>query len=502
MFSKKLPATFIPANGESHQSILSIAAIVCDWLGWEIVYASQTGIIAHTPKTAFSYGHEITLRLEGDGLSIVCSSKQSSLFDIGKTKKHLNSFISTFEEHSTTPEDTKRARYEELRSMFEKNADQDLLAPGNFEAFSKEAGALSYFKPRKGYIATPVIAILNIFVFIVMTASGVDLLNPDPMDIHVWGGNYGPDTLNGQWWRIFSCGFIHIGVVHLLMNLYGLLLAGSLLETIIGTSRFIAVYILTLICSSILSMYWHPGLISAGASGAIMGLFGVLLSLLTTNILPKPVRMVFLPNLAIFVVMTLANGMKEGIDNAGHIGGLTGGIVIGYAIYPSLRPKASSVLRALTMGGTAVLVGSFAIWGFLYTGAPQRVVFSHLRLNEIVENYNRRLNKFVELESMALEPVRQSEQIGGFTEQIVDDITNRGIYYWDECIKLLDSNSLSMLPGDMKRRNDLLLNYCYTRKKQFYLVDRYVRENSEQYLPALKTLQAECDSIIIELAGQ
>src|SRR6185503_435126 len=108
---------------------------------------------------------------------------------------------------------------------------------------------------------------LNVLVFLAMVFSGVSILKPTGIDIINWGGNYGPLTLSGDWWRLISCVFVHIGILHLLFNMYALYMVGVYLEPMLGKTRFIAAYLATGICASLASIWWHDEPVaSAGAS--------------------------------------------------------------------------------------------------------------------------------------------------------------------------------------------------------------------------------------------
>jgi rhomboid protease GluP len=172
-----------------------------------------------------------------------------------------------------------------------------------------------------------------------MLISGVHILLPENQDLLNWGANFRPMTLEGQWWRLFTACFLHIGILHLLLNMYALLYVGLLLEPYLGKTRFLAAYLISGIAASMTSLWWHDFTISAGASGAIFGMYGVFLALLTTNLLDKSVKKALLTSIAVFVGYNILNGLQpnSGIDNAAHIGGLISGLIIGYAFVPSLR---------------------------------------------------------------------------------------------------------------------------------------------------------------------
>lgn len=180
--------------------------------------------------------------------------------------------------------------------------------------------------------ATYTIIGINVLVFILMLFDGAGLLDSNTL-VHIkWGSNYSPLTLSGDWWRLITNIFIHFGIIHITMNMYCLYSVGVYLEPILGKVKYIAAYLCTGILASITSLWWHSeGVNSAGASGAIFGMYGLFLALLTTtNLIPKKIRRALLQSTVIFVVYNLVYGIKSGVDNAAHIGGLLSGFILGY----------------------------------------------------------------------------------------------------------------------------------------------------------------------------
>ena len=93
-----------------------------------------------------------------------------------------------------------------------------------------------------------------------------------------WGANRGLLTLGGEWWRLFTCMFLHIGVIHLAFNMWCLWDLGALAESLYGHWTFASVYLISGVAGSVASVAWHPGTVSAGASGAIFGIAGALIA--------------------------------------------------------------------------------------------------------------------------------------------------------------------------------------------------------------------------------
>jgi rhomboid protease GluP len=194
-------------------------------------------------------------------------------------------------------------------------------------------------------IVTPVILGLNMLYFGVMALSGVSFIDPTVEQLVLFGANFGPLTLNGEWIRILTCTFIHIGFLHLLLNMWFLWNLGSIAERAYGNLPFLLIYIMSGLGGSILSLWWNPTLVSAGASGAVFGIAGALITFLwleTHTLINDAVRDTRNSMLA-FVGYNLFSGFtNSGIDNAAHIGGLAVGLAMGALLHRSLgvaRPR-------------------------------------------------------------------------------------------------------------------------------------------------------------------
>jgi rhomboid protease GluP len=145
---------------------------------------------------------------------------------------------------------------------------------------------------------------------------------------------------NGQWYRIITSMFIHIGFLHIFFNMYALYFLGSIVETLFGKERFLFIYFFSGVLGNILSLFFYYNSMSAGASGAIFGLSGFLLvyglyrkdtvlnlrSFATSAILP-------------FIIFNVIFGFipHSHINNAAHLGGLLGGAIFGFFLSPHER---------------------------------------------------------------------------------------------------------------------------------------------------------------------
>lgn len=319
-------------NGLTPEQFLVLALEAATGLGWQVRYLSQSGIVAIVRQQA-----QVMVRIERGKVVVTSSSINTELFDFGKNKKVVTSFIAAFE--SLTPnlsQEYLAARFEALLP-FLPPPEADAFVQTRPKARSTLGDVWAIFKPVQGYFITPIILNLNLLVFLLMSLSGVSMLQPDSVSLIQWGANLGERTVAGEWWRLLTACFVHIGAFHLFMNMYALLLIGAQLEPRLGTKRFLAAYFITGAMASLASLFWHSYTISAGASGAIFGMYGVFLALLTTSLVEKANRRQLLASILFFVIYNLLNGLKPGIDNAAHIGGLLSGLLIGYGFVPRLR---------------------------------------------------------------------------------------------------------------------------------------------------------------------
>jgi rhomboid protease GluP len=203
---------------------------------------------------------------------------------------------------------------------------QPELQPQPVGAFPPQAVAVS-----RQPLATSALLAINIAVFLAMLASGGNWINPAPEHVLRWGADYGPLTFNGQYWRLITSMFLHFGIIHLFGNMWCLWSLGQLTEKLLGPLAVIGSYLLTGIGADLLSLSWAPMRISAGASGAIFGIAGVLITTLYygKHNLPKESVNRLLGYVLRFSFLNLLFGLKDHVDNMAHLGGLVTGLLIG-----------------------------------------------------------------------------------------------------------------------------------------------------------------------------
>ena len=210
---------------------------------------------------------------------------------------------------------------------------------------------------------------INVAVFVAMSlAVGVTVLGSQAwlqLSVHL-GANYGPYTLSGDWWRLLACVFIHGGLLHIAFNMWCLWNLGRLAESVYGHWTFAAVYLICGLSASLGSLIWHLSnpVPSVGASGAIFGIAGALISsfYLGEFSLPRAAIGGLQRSVVTFVGYNLFFGaMIGGIDNAAHVGGLLMGLLLG-ALIAKVAPNQDDFLRRIAV----LLIGVFIVAGAVF----------------------------------------------------------------------------------------------------------------------------------------
>jgi len=172
--------------------------------------------------------------------------------------------------------------------------------------------------------------------------SGISLTEPTTQQLLTWGANFGPLSLGTQPWRIFASNYLHIGIIHIALNMWCLWNLGLLAERIFDPWTYVLTYTACGIAGSIASLGLHPMVVGAGASGAIFGLAGALITALYMGKLPIPKHALspIMRSLVTFAGYNLFFGaVVPGIDNSAHIGGLLAGLALGAALAQTLTSQ-------------------------------------------------------------------------------------------------------------------------------------------------------------------
>ena len=307
----------------------------------------------------------------------------------------------------------------------------------------------SVFDPKGKHLITAIIIGLNVLVFIAMAISGVNLMEPTSENLLKWGANFRPFTLQGEWWRLLTCCFLHIGIFHLLINMYALLYIGIMLEPLLGRTRYLVAYLLTGLLSSVASLAWNAYTVSAGASGAIFGVYGVFLALLTMPHLIHPqIRKPLIKKHGLVCRAESWDRRDRDRRCCRSCGGLVSGLLMGYAYYPSLRKPWNSSLRNLTI--VVAIIAAIGLSFFIYHKVPDDIV-----------RYDQKMKIFASRDSLAIATFNQLADLPKGKER--DDLQAKGIQYFQQNIALLSDAANLRLPAVLQERNRKMIKYCMSQ---------------------------------------
>lgn len=185
---------------------------------------------------------------------------------------------------------------------------------------------------RKWPPVTTILIGICVAVYVAMVLSGVNPWEPSVPDLLKWGADKGPLSLGGEPWRILTSNYVHGGIIHIALNMWCLWNLGALAERIFDRWTYFLTYTACGLAGSLASLWLHPMETSVGASGAIFGIAGALITALYLGKLPVPPAAVrgTLKSLLAFAGYNLFFGAAVPfIDNSAHIGGLLAGLAIG-----------------------------------------------------------------------------------------------------------------------------------------------------------------------------
>ncbi|TXC76933.1 rhomboid family intramembrane serine protease [Luteibaculum oceani] len=453
-------------------SILTAA----EQLNWELFSLTENSFTFVSRMSWTSWGEKITISILEDEISIISCCAGVQIVDFGKNKENVARLRKELDNALLSPDEGAIVRYHNLLNSLEDAAEQQEI----------DANPLI---PNKVFLITPLLIWINVAIFLVMViGGGIHAITPDPGELIAWGANFKPLVFEGEYWRVLSSNYLHIGVIHLIVNLFALLQIGVFLEPLIGKTKFFVAYTIAGIFGSIISLYWNAPVVAAGASGAIFGMYGLFIALLLTRLIPKKTRSALLTSMVIFVAYNLLNGLNPGIDNAAHIGGLIAGLVLGFCFYPTLK-KPNDVSQKIVAYAISLSL-LFVVSAFALKNTT----------NEL-SVYQKNIEEFAYHEEQALifmnDPNQGKETIHAF----VANIDYVAIYHFKQAKTALLKNNQLELNDFQKERNSILLDYCNLRIESLELLKRALKEDTDKYDPAIERTMDKIEEIISTLTN-
>ena len=347
-------------------------------------------------------------------------------------------------------------------------------APTAFGGGDEQAARfwLTLFELTPRVYVTRALVALNVIVFVVMVASGVSATNPTPQVLVRWGALFGPLTLDGEWWRLLTCTFLHIGVIHLLLNMWVLATGGPIVERMVGNVGFLLLYLISGLGGSLAALLWSPNVVAAGASGAVFGVFGALLGVLRKQRGSIPgAALAGLKNFGVsFLLVNLLFGFSvPNISMSAHAGGAATGFLCGLVLSQPFTPEGAAARarqNVLTgvMGAVAVVLGALLV--------------STFRTNEA--EVDRDLERVAAVEQRVLDTYNAATaraDRGEITELELAAIVERDVLpEWRSAIGRLAAHA--QVPGPLGKHLAAVIGYMRLRQEGWELFVQAVREQS------------------------
>jgi rhomboid protease GluP len=490
----------IAINNIDKETVLAIAYQAMKNLNWIIQFAGEDKILGSTAGGWKTKGQQLLVSMENNELTVCSEMVNGESFDIfGKNKKNTAAFITAFEAAKTSTdatviEDNKEAIIA-LRATTIKAAEEE-------QRQAEEVDKAMNLSGSNLYVTYAIIAI-NVLIFILMAINGAGIFEPDGL-VHIkWGSNYSPLTLSGDWWRLITNVFIHFGIIHLAMNMYCLYMVGIYLEPMLGKAKYTTAYLCTGILASIVSLWWHKDpVISAGASGAIFGMYGLFLALLTTNLIPKAVRQPQLQSIGIFVAYNLFRGMKGGVDNSAHVGGLISGFIIGYIFVISIKKEKQNEKAAWVLPLVLLITVGAAV-GYLSSNQgsseTRKDVLSEINAAGFKDSdkYNKSLNEIVAIEDKAVAPLSDTTLTD---PELKLKIENVCVPLWTEAEGKLKQMQAYNVSPSMQKKTTLLLQYIQLRRKELDIFRKMIEtKEQDSLMPELNEVRKNINALVAEV---
>lgn len=466
-----------PSDGLSNWEIFSIAQQACKELDWEYLIVDEKTFTATTPTHWTLSEQIIKVIVEHDEIIFESQSESLDLYEAGRNKKNI--------EDQLLPAFKKARReisYEELQSAANTLKAETLA---QIRSGNRIASERTSFGVRDHEITFMLIAV-NLVIFTVMVLKGVDYTDPEVKDIIAWGGNLKFNVTGGEWWRLITAAFVHIGIFSLLVNMFGLYWIGLMVESILGNFKFLIAYLCTEVIAGLISLLWVQEGVIAGASGAVSGMYGVLIAFATTNYINKKFPKVWLICITAYAVFNIFMGWHGAVDNAANIGGFAAGIFVGYLFYFFHFKR--NLARA---GGTRISIEVLLITGFF--------VFFYMR--QYGKDDTLRFEKEVmKLNQIELKAMTQMQQLQSKTnEEAVLVLRDSALPQWKHFQKEIMKTDAYRLDDEFKQKRKLLSQYAQLRVQQTELIYRSIDEGTDKYNAEIDEVSDEIDKIIDKL---
>ena len=468
----------VPAEGLNNWEIFSIVQQACKELEWEYLVVDENKFTATTP-THWTLSEEIIkISVVNDEIIFRSRSESLELYEAGRNQKNIEEFL--------LPKFRKiKAAWKSEKLQLEAKLLRDETLK-QIKSGNRVTGEKITFGTRDHGMTFFLLAV-HALVFIVMLIRGVNVIEPEAQDIVKWGGNVKFNVTGGEWWRLITNIFVHIGILPLLVNLFGLYFIGLMVESILGKLKLLIAYLSIGVLASLISIVWLPEGVSAGATGAIFGLYGVFIAFVTTPYVDKRFSPIWMFGAVAYVVFNIVVAFRGGNDIAAMVGGFFAGLGTGYLFYFFHFKR--ELARA---GGTRISIEVVLL--------TTLIVYFYLRVNGRNDSlrFEREVMKLnqIEVKAMAQMQHLQSAQSNNDAVHVIRDSALPQWKHFQQEIMKTGGYSLS---AEYKRKRKLLNEYAGLRVRQTELMYKSINENTDKYNGEIDDVSDRIEKIIDQL---
>jgi rhomboid protease GluP len=450
------------------------------------IYLGNKGFLVAIYDNGKPTSDELWIKIEGNQIYLEISRNGAKLVDFEYHKNQLIDFLISVEIQLNNLSETEFQEGEKAFSEASgEYAEEDFNRPPP-SASDQLSMALSIFKPSQKFIVTPTITFLLILYYLFLVFNGVDWFAPNMQSLYDFGANIKVETLGGDYWRLLVGSFMPSGILHLFFCVYALYFAGAYLEPVLGTFRFILLILVAAIGGSVSSIYFTAWGISLGGSPMILGLFTAFFILLKAKIIDKSNKQGFIQSTVVFACYIGGLIVKGNADFYAYLGGIFFAGLTTLIFIPGLKNEQSEAFNLAGVTISPILL----------------VIFTVFTITTSFKHYDRVFliyDKINSNESMATEIWNYDfEKTSQFT--LLYNLNQRGIYYWEENLKLIDKfNVFSDLPKDLQKHNELLTKYYELRIEQYKKLTLKIKEGTTKYDLYLQKLDYDIQNLLNEM---
>lgn len=308
--------------------------------------------------------------------------------------------------------------------------------------FISRLNTLSTARPPWATVTNLIIA-LNVVAFVVLAGvfnAGWVTAN-NLMPYIRYGANNGAATTDGEWWRLVTSMFMHFGILHIGLNMWALWNTGPFLEKLQGRALFAITYLGSGLAGGFVSILWNGDKAwSAGASGAIFGVIGGIIGFLLREKqrVPRGILQAMMRNMLTFVALNIFLGFSiHGIDNADHLGGLTGGFALSWLLAMPVDREARRRLIAGRVVTGLLAIAAIVAAGVKFTPRFDYRIADEIALSDALADLGPREEQLLKEYDKAVATLKRD----GNTEAFADWVDRVGVPFyraWSDRFKALD----------------------------------------------------------------